>query len=75
MSSRVREFREARGLRREDVASRAGVSYETVRKLEADMHTPGLEMARRIAAALDATVDELWPSEPTEAPAPSGEAA
>lgn len=52
------------GLRREDLAARAGISYQYVRVLEsAAPPTPGLEVARRIAAALGVTVDELWPEE------------
>jgi transcriptional regulator with XRE-family HTH domain len=67
MGSKVREIREARGLRREDVASRAGVSYEYVRKLESEEPpVPGLAIARRIADVLSATVDDLWPTKASD---------
>ena len=67
MSSRIREIRESRGLRREDVASLTGISYEYVRKLEADdPPTPGLEIARKLASALGVTVDELFPASDPE---------
>jgi transcriptional regulator with XRE-family HTH domain len=61
--SRLRQVREERGLRREDLASRAGISYQYVRILESsDPPTPGLEIARRIAEALGATVDDIFPT-------------
>lgn len=70
MSSKLRERREALGLRKEDLASKAGISMETVRRLETgpDEANPTLEVARSIAEALDTTVDELFPAPaPTEA--------
>lgn len=66
--NRLKEQREALGLRREDVASKADISYDYVRRLEApDPPTPGLAIARRIADALGTTVDDVFP-EPAEAP-------
>lgn len=65
--SKLRERREALGLRREDVASRAGVSIETVRRFEAspDDANPTLEVARKIAGVLGSTVEKLFPAEET----------
>lgn len=68
--SKVKETREAQGLRREDLAARAGISYDYVRRLETDdPPTPGLDIARRVAEALGTTVDKLFPrqSEPVRA--------
>ncbi len=62
--TRMKELREAKGLRREDVASLAGISYDYVYRLETKGGTPGLDIARRIADALDATVDAVFPPEP-----------
>ena len=59
--NRIQELREKRGLRREDVAARAGISYDYVRKLEAEGGLPGLAIARRVADALGVTVDEAFP--------------
>jgi transcriptional regulator with XRE-family HTH domain len=55
--------RESLGLRREDVAARAGISYDYVRKLETmgDEANPSIEVARAIASALNSTVDLLFP--------------
>lgn len=63
--SHLKTLREAKGLRREDVASRAGISYDYVRKLEVEGGTPGLDIARAVARTLDATVDEVFPPEPS----------
>lgn len=69
--NRVKELREARGLRREDLASRSSVSYEYVRRIEANLvESPSLPIARQIAEALGATVDEVFPP-PVEAPEPA----
>ncbi len=68
MGSRLREIREARGLRREDVASLADVSYETVRRLEMDdKPSTTLAVARRIADVLGVSVDEVFPAPAEEA--------
>jgi transcriptional regulator with XRE-family HTH domain len=62
LMNRMREFREARGLRREDVASRGLISYEYVRRLETeDPPVPTLGVARRIAGVLGVTVDQVFP--------------
>ncbi len=59
--NRLKETREARGLRLEDLASRAGITKEYVFKLERGEHTPGLTIARGLADALDVSVDFLFP--------------
>jgi transcriptional regulator with XRE-family HTH domain len=62
MLSRIKELREAKGIRREDIASLAFVSYETIRRLEMDDGArPTLAVARRIADVLGVTVDEVFP--------------
>lgn len=61
MRNRVQPIREARGLRREDLASKAGISYEYVRKLEVTGKYPSLDVARRVADVLGGSVDEIFP--------------
>lgn len=46
---------------REALAASVGCSAEQIRKLEAGFSNPGLELARRIAAALGASVDAVFP--------------
>ena len=71
--NKVQHYREAKGLSRERLAADADVSYEYVRKLEAQqVPQPSLALTRRIADALGCTVDEAFPpAAATEsAPAP-----
>lgn len=67
--SRVKELREAKGLRREDVAAKAGISYDYVRRLEVDNVNPGLDIARAVAKVLGSTVDKVFPPAPEPATA------
>jgi transcriptional regulator with XRE-family HTH domain len=58
----IKKTREAQGLRREDLASRASVSLAYIFKLESSTPpNPGLDIARRIAKTLGTTVDKLFP--------------
>jgi transcriptional regulator with XRE-family HTH domain len=67
----VKQVREAKRLRREDLAVRAGISVSYVFKLEREPELmPGLEHARAIARALGTTVDKLFP--PVAQPATAG---
>ena len=60
--TRLRKYRERSGLRREELALRAGISFEYICKLESkNPPTPGLAIARRLAAALGASLDDLFP--------------
>jgi len=63
----VREIRLSRGLTQRQLAERAGVSAPTVIHIEKGRHGPGLVVARKIADALDATIDEVFPRPPTHA--------
>jgi putative transcriptional regulator len=65
MQNRVQEVREARGLRREDVASMAGITVQTVYTMETGRNQPRLDIAQKVARALDSTLDELFPMEAT----------
>ena len=74
--SRLRELREERGLRREEVAVGAAISYDYVRRLEApDSPNPTLAVARRIAEVLGVTVDAAFPLSTEADPEPVSGAA
>lgn len=62
----VRQKRQLAGLTQVALAERAGCDQRTVSGIETGEITPSLPMAQRLAAALDSTVDELFP-----APAPA----
>jgi transcriptional regulator with XRE-family HTH domain len=65
--SRVKERREALGMRREGLAAKAGVSLSFILQLESqNPPDPSLDRSRRIARALDTTVDKLFPVDSRE---------
>lgn len=76
----VRAAREAAGLRRVDLAERAGVSHSMVARLELEERLPKIAAFARIARALDLDLAELMtsstapPREEAE-PAPNAERA
>jgi transcriptional regulator with XRE-family HTH domain len=55
----IRSRRQALGLTQAELAAAAEVADETVSRIERSRLTPSVEMARRLAAALDTTLDEL----------------
>ncbi len=65
--SRVREARAARGLSQQALAAVAGTSRQTVAAVESGGSVPSVELALRIARALDRDVDELFRLESAEA--------
>ena len=52
-------IRAERGMKDTDVAKKAGLSPSTLSEWKTGKLTPGLESARKIARALDVTIDEL----------------
>jgi transcriptional regulator with XRE-family HTH domain len=57
---RVTLIREERGLTQQELASKAGTSYQTIWRIENGKHAePGIYIARRIARALGVTLDYL----------------
>lgn len=52
-------IRTERGMKDRDVALKAGLSPSTLSEWKTGKTTPGLESARKIAAALDVTIDDL----------------
>lgn len=62
-SCRARELRERRGLSQLEVAAAAGITRQSLSSIEAERSRPTVDVALRIARALDATVEELFSSE------------
>lgn len=58
-AGRLRALREAAGLSVAELATAAGLTRQAVSKLERGHREPALETARRLAAALGVTIDEL----------------
>lgn len=59
LSRNVRRLRLARGWTQADLAERAGVPRPTITRLEAGSPNPTFAVVARVAAALDASLDEL----------------
>jgi putative transcriptional regulator len=64
----LRLARECRGWTQAELADAAGLRQVQVSRLERGLRTPRLETARKLADALDTSVDRLFPSDgPTPA--------
>lgn len=60
LRSKVRQYRESKELRQDDLARSVSVSRQTIIALEKNGYTPSTELALRLARALGATVEELF---------------
>jgi putative transcriptional regulator len=58
--SHVREFRARAGLTQEDLATRIGVTRQTILSIEKGNYTPSVALALRLADVLGARVEELF---------------
>jgi transcriptional regulator with XRE-family HTH domain len=61
--NRIRPTREKDGKSQRDVAETADFALSYYQQVEDGESMPTLSKARALAAALDCTVDELWPAE------------
>lgn len=59
-SNRVRELREARGLSQVALATAASLTRQSVGSIEAGRTTPAVDVALRLARALECTVEDLF---------------
>jgi transcriptional regulator with XRE-family HTH domain len=59
--NRIRAEREARGWRVEDLASKAGVSFSSVIRLESGANT-SMGIALKVATAFGLTLNDLFPA-------------
>lgn len=66
----LKELRQKRGLRQEDVARLVGVERPTVANWERGMKQPGLETLVRLGQLLGVSLDELVGVERASAPLP-----
>ncbi len=60
MLNRVRELRNAAGLRQEDLGELVGVSRQTIISIENGRYNPSLELAWRLSRALKTPIEELF---------------
>lgn len=60
MKNLIKKLRKEAGLRQEDLASKVGVSRQTIIAIENDKYDPTLELAMKLARHLQTTVEELF---------------
>jgi len=67
VAANVRRLRQAAGLTQAQLASAADVADATISRIERNRLVPSVELAGRLAKALDASVDNLLGPTPKEA--------
>ena len=60
LSTKLKEYREANGLKQADLAELVGVQRETIVNLEKGKYNPSLKLAMDIAKVFHTTVEELF---------------
>ena len=60
LSTKRKEYREAKGLKQADLAELVGVRRETIVNLEKGKYNPSLKLAMDIAKVFHTTVEELF---------------
>ncbi len=60
LSTKLKEYREAKGLKQADLAELVGVRRETIVNLEKGKYSPSLKLAMDIAKVFHTTVEELF---------------
>ena len=60
LSNKLKEYREAKGLKQADLAELVGVRRETIVNLEKGKYNPSLKLAMDIAKVFHTTVEELF---------------
>ena len=60
LSTKLKEYREAKGLKQADLAELVGVRREPIVNLEKGKYNPSLKLAMDIAKVFHTTVEELF---------------
>ena len=60
LSTKLKEYRETKGLKQADLAELVGVRRETIVNLEKGKYNPSLRLAMDIAKVFHTTVEELF---------------
>ncbi len=60
MKNHIKEFRTDKGLLQQELSNICGVTRQTVNAIENNKYDPTLELAFKLATALETTVDELF---------------
>ena len=60
LSTKLKKYREAKGLKQADLAELVGVRRETIVNLERGKYNPSLKLAMDIAKVFHVTVEDLF---------------
>ena len=60
MKNKIKQLRKQAGLRQEDMATKLGVSRQTIIAIENDKYNPTLELAMKIAILLGLKVEDIF---------------
>lgn len=60
LQTRIKEYREQRGMKQSELAALVGVRRETIVHLENGRYNPSLKLAMDIAKVFHTTVEELF---------------
>ena len=60
MKNNIKQLRKEQGFRQEDMATKLGVSRQTIIAIENDKYNPTLELAMKIARLLGVRVEEIF---------------
>lgn len=60
MKNKIKELRKAAGLRQEDFANELGVTRQTIIAIENNKYDPTLELAMKISAFFNLTVNDIF---------------
>lgn len=60
MKNNIKQLRKDHGLRQEDMATKLGVSRQTIIAIENDKYNPTLELAMKLAKLLNTSVEEIF---------------
>ena len=63
MKNRLKVLRAERGWTQEELSKELGVSRQAVNALETEKHSPSLDLAYRIAAVFELSVEEIFENE------------
>ncbi|HIH31641.1 TPA: helix-turn-helix transcriptional regulator [Candidatus Woesearchaeota archaeon] len=58
--NRLKEFREKKKMTQEDLASKTGVSRQTIISIESGRYVPSLELALKFATLFKCKVEDLF---------------
>ncbi|UZQ48525.1 helix-turn-helix transcriptional regulator [Clostridium kluyveri] len=60
LTTRIREYRESKGMKQSELAELVGVRRETIVHLENERYNPSLKLGMDIAKIFHTTVEELF---------------